>query len=119
MTDGFLVVVDEDEAVVGFRVVFDDERPCAADKEETHDIAPVVGVRALLECGDGSQGGVRVLQGELGLTDFVKEHFGANTDVVLFIEEEAELRAEIEVGFVVEDGGEEDDLAVVASRMAW
>jgi hypothetical protein len=104
-------------ALVGLGVVLDNERAGAPDKEEAHDLSPVVGLLAFLECGEGGKRDVRVFEAEIGLAYEAEHGLGSDAKVGLFGEEKSELIREIKVSFVVGRRGEENDLAVVSLQV--
>ncbi len=50
---------------------------------------------------------------ELGLADLAEQLLGADAEVLVFGDEQAQLVGEVEVGLVVRRGGQQDALAVV------
>ena len=93
-------------------VVLLDEAAGAADQIEPHQIAPVVGVLALLEGGQRPHRAL-VSPDELRLAEFAKELLGANADVLLLVDEQPQLVRQVQVGLVVWRGREQDHAAVV------
>src|SRR5438876_631093 len=78
-------------AFITLGIILDDERTSAANKEQSHHFAPVVGVEALFESGKTGEWRVRVLQAELGFADFFQHVLGTNPDIFLLVNEEPKL----------------------------
>ena len=99
---------------VGQGIVFLDEAARAAHHVEAHEVAPIVGVFALFKGGERAHRTL-VTHVEGAFADGTEQFFGANTEVFggVFGEEEAQLGGEVEIGFVVGRGREEDALALV------
>jgi hypothetical protein len=77
---------------VGLGVVLDDEAARAPHHVQANQLAPVVELIALFDGQDGVDPAL-VLALELGLADAVLAHvpLGANADVGLFVDEQAQL----------------------------
>src|ERR1700730_10518646 len=78
-------------AFIAVGVILDNERTGAANEEQPHHFAPVVGVEALLKSSKTGKRCVRIFQAELGFADFFKHVIGTNADVFLFVNEKAKL----------------------------
>src|SRR6266702_1814283 len=87
---------------VCLRVVVLDKAARATYQKQPHQVAPIVGVLALLE---GGQRAYRALVAKIkgGLAQLADEPFRANAQVftVLVREEEAQLSRKVEIGFVI------------------
>ena len=100
-----------DEGVVAF-----DEAARAADHEEAHQFAPVVGMGAFFEGGEAIDGAL-MAAGKLvraAVTVAADVFLGAYADDIVWIHEQTKLVGEVEVGFVVGGGGDEDAPAGIA-----
>ena len=89
-------------------VVLLDEAARAADQVQPHQVAPVVGVFALLKGGQGTDRALMPAD-ELGLAQFSEQLLGTNANVLLLVDEEPKLVGQVEVGLVVGRGGQQDD----------
>ena len=99
------------EGVVAF-----DEAAGAADHEQAHQFAPVVGVTAFLEGGEAVDRAL-MAAGELvraAVAVAAEVFLGPDADDIVGIQEQAKLVGEVEVGFVVGGGGDKDAPAGVA-----
>ena len=97
-------------------VVALDEAARAADHEQAHEFAPVVGVVAFLEGGEAIDGAL-MAAGEFvraAVAVAAQVFLGPDADHVVGIQEQAKLVGEVEVGFVVGRGRKKDALAGVA-----
>ncbi|OQC24337.1 MAG: hypothetical protein BWX70_02640 [Verrucomicrobia bacterium ADurb.Bin070] len=93
-------------------VVLLDEAAGAADEIEPHEVAPIVGVLAFLECSERPDRTLMTAD-KLRLADFAKQPLGANADILLLVDKQAELVREVEIRLVVGRRGKEDYAAVV------
>lgn len=87
----------------------------AADHEQAHYLAPIVGMRTLLESGEAIQRAL-VLACELlgaAIAIAAQVFLGPDADDILGFEEKAKLIAEVEIVLVVGRGRKEDTLASV------
>ena len=103
--------------LVGQGIVLLDERAGAANEIQLHQVAPVVGIKALLERLDRSERDVAVLDGELlfpalGL-DLL---FGTNAEVKIWIDEKLQLVGEVEVILVVRSCRQQKDLVALIGQ---
>src|SRR6266567_4279877 len=101
------------------RVVAFDEAARAADHEQTHQLAPVVGIHALLERRETIYGAL-VLARELvhASVAITPEIFlGADANNVFRLKKEPNLVCKVEVGFVVRRSRNENALAGVAGNI--
>lgn len=97
---------------IGRRVVLLNEGPGAADHVQAHELAPVVGVLALLEGGQGAHRAL-VAAEELGLPEVAKEPLRADADFAVLGKEETKLVRQVVIGLVVGRGREQDHAAFV------
>ena len=75
---------------VGRRVVVPNEASGPAHQVETHEFPPVVGVFRFVECRQGTDGCL-VSAKELGLSYFLQQFLGPDSQVFVFRHEQAEL----------------------------
>ena len=92
---------------VGLGVVLLDEAAGAADEEEAHEFAPVVGIVAFLEGCEGADAALVAAQ-ELGFAQLAQVLLRADAQVLLLQDEQAELVGQVEVSLVVGRGREQD-----------
>ena len=92
---------------VGLGVVVLNEAARAADQVQAHQLAPVVGVVALLEGGQRANRALMAAD-ELGLADLPQQSLGADADVAILGDEQPKLVGQVEVGLVVGRGREQD-----------
>ena len=97
---------------IEFGVVLLDETACAANEVQAHKVTPVVRVFALLKGGERSHRALMTAN-EFRLAQFAQEFFRADSDVLLFVDEQAKLIREIEVGLVVGRSRQQNDATVV------
>ena len=97
---------------VGVGVVVLDEAAGSADHVEPHQLAPVVGVLALLEGGEGADRTL-VAADELGLAELAQQLLRADAEVLIFRDEQPQLVGQVEVGLVVGGRRKQDALALV------
>ena len=97
---------------IGLGVVLLDEAARAAHHVQAHQLAPVVGVLALLERGQRANGALMAAD-ELGLAELAEQPLRPNADVLVLGDEQAELVRKVEVGLVVRRRREQDALALV------
>ena len=93
-------------------VVFLHEAARAADEEQAHQVAPVVGVLRLLEGGQRPHRRL-VAAHELRLAHLPQQAFGADADVGALGHEQAQLARQVQVRLVVGGRRQQDALAVV------
>ena len=94
-----------------------DERAGTADEIQLHQVAPVVGIEALLERLDRAERNIAVLDGELlfpalGL-DLL---FGMNAEVEIGIDEQLQLVGEVKIILVVRGCRQQEDLVTLIGQ---
>ena len=94
-----------------------DERAGTADEIQLHQVAPVVGIEALLERLDRAKRNIAVLDGELlfpalGL-DLL---FGTNAEVEIGIDEQLQLVGEVKIILVVRGCRQQEDLVALIGQ---
>ena len=114
----FFSVFAADEAaamLVGLGVVLEDEAARAAHHVQANQFAPVVELVAFFNGKDGVHTAL-VFALKLGFTDSVFAHvpLGADTNVGLLINEQAQLGREVVLGLVVWRRGQQDDFGIAA-----
>ena len=101
--------------LVGLGVVLKDKAARAAHHVQANQFAPVVELVAFFNGKDGVHTAL-VLALKLGFTDSVFAHvpLGADTNVGLLINEQAQLGREVVLGLVVWRRGQQDDFGIAA-----
>src|SRR5882724_848066 len=86
-----------------FRIVVLNEAPGAADHIESHEVAPIVGIGALLNGRQRAHWALMATD-ELYLTDLPEHTFRTDAEVGIFGDKEPQLVSQVEVRFVVRRG---------------
>ncbi len=103
-------------AGIGLGIVVLDEAARAAHEVQPHQLAPVVGVGALLDGGDRLEPAL-VPADELGLAQLPQQALGPDAEVRILFDEESKLVRQVEVGLVVRRRRQQHDTAFVLAQV--
>ena len=101
---------------IALGVILLDEAARAAHEIQPHQLPPIVGVRAFLECRERTHGTLMPAD-ELRFAQFAEKFLRANADILLFVDEQPELVRQVQIGLVVRRGRQENHATVVGREV--